>query len=70
MTTDPNLIRCGNCGATWEDHEPCLHDENCGHAECDGRQFECGVRFCADDDEFAPETDADRQAAWASARGL
>jgi len=62
MTTDPNLIRC-RCGETAEAHEEC----DCTNCEID-EQVE---RLCPDGTgTFREETDADRQAQWAGARGL
>ena len=66
MTTDPNLIRCGNCGEPSESHTPCTHHKH--------KYPRCVVRYCPDwideADVFREETEADRQAQWASARGL
>jgi len=67
MATDPNLIRCGNCGETWEAHEyaECGHCGKYTHV-CPGV---CILRH-VEHAQFREETDADRQAQWASARGL
>ena len=57
--TDPLLLRCANCGETWEAHQ-----------ECDCKPF-CDVRLCPDGTgTWREETREDRMADSAAARGI
>ena len=72
MTTDANLIRCGNCGETWEEHSG-VHCDECRDTYYHCPQTFDGPNDCsshASDVQFREETEADRQAQWAGARGL